>query len=223
MNLGQITDAAIAQVIGMTQTERLVNASPEFVKAMVNKGYHIIERSALWKFSEGESVINATAGDRTAADLPSDLGVPLMVYSNRLRNELPYHDDRQRFVNPSTTGPVSHYSLWGGELKFYPLPSANESFVLRYYKTWDDLSADADVPVIPATFHDLLIDYGSYHLALRIPPTGDRFLPNSAAQPYLDAFEANLSRMLASDLVVKTFDEVPNYGFIDEVLGNPEW
>lgn len=223
MNFGQIVDAAIAQTIGVTETEQLVNASPDFVKAMVNKGYHIIERSALWKFSEGEATINATAGIRVCGDLPSDLGVPLLVYSNRLRTELPYHDDRQRFAYPDSTGPILYYSLWGGELKFYPLPSADESFVLRYYKSWPDLVDDSDEPLIPATFHDLLVDYGSYHLTLRIPPTGDRFLPNSAAQPYLDAFEANLSRMLASDLVMKTFDSVPNYGYLEDVLGDPEW
>lgn len=222
MNLGQIVDASIAQVVGVTQTDRLVNASPEFVKVMVNKGYHIIERTALWKFSEAEADITALAGIRACADVPADMGVPLGVYSPRLHAPLEFHDERQRFGS-NGSGHVTSYGLWGGELRFYPMPKENETLLLKYYKTWPDLILDADEPLIPATFHDLLVDYGSYHLALRLPPTGDRFLPNSAAQPYLDGFNANLLQMLSSDLVLPTFDEVPNYGFIENVLGQPEW
>ena len=223
MNFGEIVDASIAQVVGVTQTDRLVNASPAFVKAMINKGYHIIERAALWKFSEAEAEITSAVDTRVCADTPADLSVPLALYSNRLKTELGYHDDRQKFAYEAASGLIMYYSMWAGQLKFYPLPTQVETFKLRYYKTWPDLVADGDLPIFPATFHDLLVDYGSYHLALRLPPTGDRFLPNSAAQPYIEAFQANLSDMLASDHVTKTFDTVPNYGFIDEVLGEQEW
>jgi len=223
MNFGEITDAAIAQVVSVSMTDRLVNTNRDFVQTMINKGYHLIERTALWKFSERDAEITAAPGTRVCADVPADLGVPLMVYSNRLRTPLGYHDERQRFQPLDQTGKVQEYAVWGDEFRFYPLPTANETFVLRYYGTWADLSNDADIPVIPATFHDLLIDYGTYHLALRVPPTGDRYLPFSSAQPYLEGFKSGLMGMLASDLVMKTFDEVPNYGFNENVLGLMEW
>lgn len=221
MNLGEIVEAATAQVIALSNTEQLVNAAPNFVKAMVNKGYHLVERSALWKFSEAEAPITYTAGTREATQ-PDDLGVPLMVYDAQ-GHPLTYWDDRQAAFPPSDTGEPRYYSVWEDTIRLWPLPKKEGQFTLRYYKQWPDLVGDADEPIIPNTFHDLLVDYGSYQLALRLPATGDRFLPFSQAQPYIEGFQTNLALMLGSDLVMKTWDEVPNYGFIENVLGLGEW
>lgn len=223
MNFGEITDAAIAQVVGLGQVDRLVNTNTAFVKAMVNKGYHIVERTSLWKFSEKEAAINTASGTRVCADTPDDLAVPLMVYCPRISAPLEYHDERQRFYSAEDSGPVRAYAMWANELRFYPLPTKDESLTLRYYYQWPDLVADSDEPVFPATFHDLLVDYGSYHLVLRLPPTGDRYLPYSSAQPYLEGFKSGLGEMLSSDLAMKTFDEVPNYDFNEGILGMMEW
>jgi len=218
MNLQKIREAAIAQVVAPTQSEQLVNVNEKFVDLMVNKGYHQIERRALWKFSEAEAPISASAGTREAQGLPSDYGLPLMVWSDRMKAPLTFHDDRQRFFDLNAEGEVTYYGVWERDIKFYPLPKRNETFLLRYYKTWPDLEQDNDEPIIPETWHDLLIDYASYWTALRLPPTGDRFLPNSRAEPYLQVFEARLEEMANSDLVMPTWDEVPNYGFQENVL-----
>jgi hypothetical protein len=223
MNFGEIVETAVAQVISLTQSDQLVNANPVFVERMVNKAYHKIEKRALWKFSEGEATINAVAGTRVCANVPADLSVPLAVYSDLTEQELAYHDERQRFWDKSTTGAVESYGLWNDEFRFYPLPKQNETFTLRYYKKWTDLADPSDTPVIPETFHDLLVDFASGQLALRLPPTGDRFLPNSKAQPYLDAFFSGLEEMSNSDLVMKTWDAVPNYDYTEHVLGIGEW
>jgi hypothetical protein len=224
MNLGQMIDTAIAQVIPLTSTDQLVNANREFVKSMINKAYHTVERRALWKFSQKEATINAVASTRVCANLPADLAIPLMVYSPKLECELQYHDERQKFWGvDSVPGTVQAYGLWQGDLRWYPLPKAAESFTLRYYATWADLSADSDVPIFPATWHDILTDYAAGHLARRLPPTGDRFLPHSKAQPWLDDFNIKLEQMLASDLVMDTWDKVPNYGFEDNVLALGDW
>ncbi len=138
-------------------------------------------------------------------------------------NELAYHDERQRFWDQDATGAVEAYSLWSGELRFYPLPSKAESFTLRYYQKWSDLVDPTDTPVIPETWHDLLADFAAGQLALRLPPTGDRFLPYSKAEPYLASFAQGLEEMVNSDLVMKTWDNVPNYGFTEEVLSIGEW
>lgn len=223
MNFGEITDAAIAQVLSLSRSNQIIDANRTFVKAMINKGYHIIERRALWKFSEGEGDITAVANTRNCADLPSDFGIPLAVWSDRLKCEITYHDERQKFFQLDATGLVQYYGIWDDEFRWYPLPTQAEDFVLRYYAKWADLSADEDEPVIPATWHDLLIDHASGWLAMRLPPTGDRFLPGSRAEPFLASFEARLEEMANSDLVLKSWDAVPNYGYEDNVLGLGEW
>lgn len=223
MNFGELTETAIAQVVPLTAPDQLVNANEAFVKSMINRAYHKIEKRAMWKFSEAEATITATSGTRVCADVPADLGIPLAVYSNALKRELDYHDERQGFFDLETTGQVCAYSLWQGEFRFFPLPNATETFILRYYRTWTDLIDPSDVPIIPDTFHGLLVDYASGKLALRLPPTGDRFLPYSKAQPYLEDFNVGLEEMANSDLVVKTWDSVPNYGFTEGVLQIQEW
>lgn len=223
MNFGQIYQAATAQVVALTQSDRLINANVPFVKAMVNAGYHRIERTALWKFSEGEAQITCTANTRAATGVPADLSVPLMVHDDERDYPLDYHDERQKTLLLKATGHPEYYSMWKGELRFYPLPIATRSYTLRYYRSWSDLVDDTDVPILPETYHDLLINYGAGKLAQRLPPTGDRFLPHSQAEPYLIQFEQDLSMMLDSPLVMKTWDKVPNYGFEDEVLSIQEW
>lgn len=223
MNFQEIYETAIAEVVSLTQTERILNTNEEFVKRQVNRGYHKIEKRALWKFSEGEEEITVPSGSRNPLAIPSDLAVPLMVYSHKLNDEIAYHDERQRFYNPTATGTVEYYGIWDDEFRVYPLPRREETFTLRYYRYWTDLSLDGDVPVIPDTFHDLLIDHAAGKLAQRLPPTGDRFLPHSLAQPFLDSFHQGLELMADSDLAMKTWDAVPNYDFHENVLGLQEW
>lgn len=224
MNLGEMIDLAIAQVIPLTKQEELVNTNKVFMKGMINKAYHRIERAALWKFSEGEADISVVANTRECPDAPSDFGISIAVYSPELKQELQFHDERQSFLDIGWQGgPVQLYSLWDGDLKFYPLPKKNETLTLRYYKFWSDLDADSDVPIFPATWHDLLVDFASGQLALRLPAPGERFLPNSKAEPWIQSFEVRLLEMTQSDLVLPTWDEVPNYGFQENVLGISEW
>ena len=222
MNLGEITEAAIAQVVALRHTN-FVDVNEEFVRAMVNKGYHIIERAALWKFSEAEEDVTAQAGERVCADIPEDFALSVAAYSYKNKVELFYHDERQRFWDLNDSGDVLAYGVWQGEVRWYPLPKREETIRLRYYAKWPDLVDDEDVPVIPETWHDLLLDYASGQLALRLPPEGDRFLPNSRAEPYMQSFEARLNEMMQSDLVMKTWDTVPNYAFQDNVLDLGEW
>lgn len=222
MIFGDIYGAAIAQVVSLTQTERVINVNEKFVKAMVNAAYHRIERAALWKFSEAEDEISAEAGTQACQDLPDDFNIPLLVWDNEAKDHLEFHDERQKMINLGS-GIPSHYGMWDGELRFFPTPSSARTYTLRYYKTWPDLVTDAEEPIIPETWHDMLVSYAAGRLAQRLPPTGDRFLPHSLAQPFLDSFELDLERMKESPLVMTTWDRVPNYGFEDEVLTLGEW
>lgn len=223
MQLGEIVETAIAQVVPMSKTNELADTNKNFVRSMVNKGYHIIERKALWKFSEAEEPITAVRGEIVCEDVPEDMGIPVLVWSHRMKRELLFHDDRQRVYPNHNQGIVQSYSVWGDEFRFHPIPDTDEGFTLRYYKSWPDLVNDEDEPVFPETWHDLLVDHASGWLAMRLPATGERFLTASRAQPFLDTFNARLEEMANSDLVMTTWDSVPNYDYEEHVIGLGEW
>lgn len=222
MNFGEIYRAAIAQVVSLTQTERVININEPFAKAMVNAGYHKVERAALWKFSEAEEEITGLVGVKAASGVPVNLNVPLLIWDPVAKDHLEFHDERQKMVDLGE-GIPTHYGIWDKEIRLFPTPSTARTYLLRYYKKWVDMSDDSDTPEMPDTWHDLLVSYAAGRLAQRLPPTGDRFLPHSLAKPFLDSFELDLERMKDSPLVMPTWDNVPNYGFQDEVLTLGEW
>ena len=223
MNLGEIVEAAIGQVIPLTSADQLVNANKEFVRLMANKAYKQIERRTLWKFSEAEEEVTATSGVRVCADVPVDFAIPLEIFNLSTKQELTYHDERQGTLILDQPGSVKMYGLWKDELRWYPLPKATETLMLKYYKSWPELTDDSDEPIIPSAWQYLIVDYASGQLARRLPPTGDRFLPHSKADPWIQDFLVGVEEMANSDLVLKTWDRVPNYEFENEVLGMGEW
>lgn len=227
MDLATLEELSIGKTLGPTQVERGVDISKAFARALINEGYHKIEREALWKFSEAVATISLTAGTATASP-PTDLAVPLMARNETTGQELTFHDERQRFEptpRPASNrrGSVQFYGVYGGELRFYPTPQAATTVTLRYYKTWPDLAAPTDEPLIPVTFHDILSDYAAWKLTLRVPPVGGRYLPASAAEPHLEAWQNGLARMLASPHVLTSFDKVENEDLIESMMFSEDW
>lgn len=224
MNFAQIVDTAIAKSIALTDTAQIININRAFVGAMVNEGYHVIERAAVWQWSEAEATLTAVVGDREPTGYPTDLATIISVWDNTAKIEVGYHDERQKDLDWSVTNaPPQCYSLWSGEFRLWPKPDDTRTYTLKYYKYWTDLSLDTDEPVIPDAFHSLLADYAAGHLTLRIPPTGDRFLPTSKAQPYFENFNRGLIEMLNGPHCVKTLDETLLHDFNDYVVTSEDW
>lgn len=212
MNLQTLRELAIGKVLGPTAVERGVDVNLAVVNAFINEAYHMVERAALWKFSEAETVINLSAGAETAA-VPADLAVPLMARNDETDQELLFHDERQMFLPPGSgqPGQVEVYSVYANTFRFKPAPRAATSITLRYYKTWPDLVAETDEPIFPPTWHDILSSYAASKLALRLPPSGNRFLPASEAEPHEQAWQTGLLKMMDSPLTLTTSDNVESH------------
>lgn len=221
MNFGDLKDVAIGQVAGASQHERLSDVGYPFAGAMLNIAYHKIEREALWKFSEAEVTLTIAKGSQVPTSPPTDIAVPLMARNVKTRRDLEFHDSRQRFHHSDdpkgTEGRVNSYGIWAGTLRFFPAASQEETISLRYYKQWADLSADADEPIIPPTWHDLLSEYASARIALRLPPVAGKYLPESAARPFQESWENGLAAMVASDLVLPSWDAVHNHALMESM------
>lgn len=221
MNLATLTELAVGQVLGPSQAERGVDVSTVYVRAQINVAMHKVERAALWKFSEASASLTVPAGSHAPSSQPTDLAVPLAARCANRGIELTFHDDRQRFhrdeLPQGRMGRIAEYGIWSGQLRFFPAPPAPETVELRYYRSWPDLVADSDVPPFPATWHDMLADYASARLALRIHPVHGRYVPESAARPFQEAWEGNLAAMLQSDLVLPSFDAVGNHSLLESM------
>lgn len=217
-----MVDVAIARVSGPSRAH--VDVSKPFVVMSINDALRRVERAALWKFSEAEATLEVEAGERepTVASMPTDMAVPLLAYNLTTKRELAFHDDRQRVADQDLTGDVLAYSVWGSDLRVYPLPTRTNEILLRYYRSWPALVEDGDEPIFPETFHDMLTSYAAGQLILRLPPTEGKYLPQNAAEPHLATFQAQLVEMLSSDLVMPTFDRVSNHDHL-EMLTDGEW
>lgn len=212
MNLGELIDVAAAKYLSATHALKGVSFNRDFARTAINLAYHRIERAGLWTFSEAEQEISSTPG-QTSLTVPTDFGIALLLYGLREERELTYHDDRQAVLPQDEDGEPSHYSQWAGELRLWPTPLRQRSYLLRYYKTWPDLAADADEPIVPAAFHELLASYAARTMVLRTPPEGDRFLPASAAQPFEIEWREGIQAMFESPYTLKSLDRIPHHDF----------
>src|SRR5690606_15768523 len=109
------------------------------------------------------------------------------------------------------------YGIWQGKLRFYPTASQDETIRLRYYRSWPDMVEDEDEPPFPETWHDLLTDYAAAQIALRLQPVAGKFLPESAARPFLESWQQGLYAMTQSDLALTTWDRVDNHDLVESM------
>lgn len=109
---------------------------------------------------------SVTAGTNTLASaLPTDfqrisslyISSPAALARDLTDYFIKAKDFRERFPNAGTyTGPLQEWTYWTS-IVFAQLASANVTVKLDYIKTIPILSADADVPVIPQSFEELLM------------------------------------------------------------------
>lgn len=116
-------------------------------------------------------------------------------------------------------GATSAYAAYGldssgnTQLTFYPFPSDLRVFEVRYLKRLTDMSADADLSVVPAKWHHVLIE-GALVFGFRYLRKFD--LSNVWAQTYLSHLDMMQKHCRQS------LDEVPVLRSIDSQVGN-EW
>lgn len=63
----------------------------------------------------------------------------------------------------TSTGKPSYYTMYGGEIKFWPVPDGVYTVRVRYFRDPANLVATNDEPEIPDTYHHLLVNYALWH------------------------------------------------------------
>lgn len=138
--------------------------------------------------------------------LPSDLDRIVDLRQARTDTKLGAVDIRtfDRYLpDPTATGDPMYYYLSGldtsgyWQIGLYPIPTSTENIQVRYLKIPSDLSADADLPVIPEKYHDILV-YGALYMF---------------GHPYIDDDRYKLALQRYSDLLNEmklTYNPVPD-------------
>lgn len=101
-----------------------------------------------WRFNETATSI-ATVASTTFAALPANLLVPLEPYQiTQNGSVIPLIEDTLEEVLAmranATTGPPTHYAIFGNKIEFAVTPDSAYSTTMYYIKSLTELSADSD-------------------------------------------------------------------------------
>lgn len=113
---------------------------------------------APWNQASSDLTINA--GSRSVA-LPTDVFRVTSVWDKTDQYPMVPLEGRNQVYNEYPQqieiGGPQHYRIFNNLLEVYPLPAVNTIFTVEYLVEAADLVNDADVPVFPQQFHDMLV------------------------------------------------------------------
>lgn len=118
----------------------------------INEGYQSLLEEADFPFEESTAT---GAAPLTIADLRD------VRYVGNTDGEL-VQRSRQEIMGwnasqQTQTGNASYWYQDGSQIKVWPLDT--RSITVRYLRTPPDLSAAGDTPIVPARYHDLIVDF----------------------------------------------------------------
>ncbi len=172
-------------------------------KSAINAAYRDIASRHKWTWLETSDAVTTTAAQATTAFAPTrfmDFGRlrPNSSITVREPEYVPWHlYDREslfsrRAEQNMSSGIPRQFSIYNGTIYWNPIPDNTYTYELFYWQYPADLSADADVPLIPEPERDVLVYGALKYLALR-----DNDL--NRMQMYQDQFEGMVSKMWAQD------------------------
>lgn len=94
------------------------------------------------------------------------------------------------------------YYLKGGSIGFWPVPNAAATCLIDYFKVPTELSADADVTIIPLAYRESLIHYG---LAMEHDFNGDPDLAAASRNRYEQIVTLGRNNLLVQPVDTESF------------------
>lgn len=134
-------------------------------KDYVNEAYRrVLGATPFWPWNKGNrTTLTFAAGDNTET-LPTDSWRITAVFNNTdgivMRQETGYISYRERFpFGSDSPGVPTEWQQFGHTLEVYPFPAVSTSVIVDYTLAPSAMSADGDLPVFPAQYHDVLVEY----------------------------------------------------------------
>lgn len=201
MTFREITDAVLLNLFDESQRAD--------AKGWVNHRYGWLLALEEWSFLNDTGAGTVTAGSQTVTALPADMGVVIGVWGADGRQLKAYSDWRAFMARYNSglgsTGTPEAFTMIGTTMLVGPTPTAGETLLVAYELEGAALSADGDVPIIPALFHLALVHGGRAEgMKLQHNPTW-----RDVEQDFLASIEAMRRRYLVA--VRQTGEQVPAY------------
>lgn len=140
------------------------------VKNWINLGQQDFALRELWPFRETTGTLSLVQGTQeydlstNFADIDEQniLSVALQGTVNQKLVYWPFNQLRANQPDFDLAGQATpgRYYLRAGNIGFWPVPDAAATCLIDYYKIPTELSADADVTIIPLAYREALIHYG---------------------------------------------------------------
>lgn len=172
------------------------------VKTWLNEAYEALVSSYKWPWLQAIVSVATTAGTQTVA-LPTS---PPVQFFGRLKptasgvdepkflSEMDFREYMPHREFTSTVaaerGQPKYYSIFAGNLNFYPVPDAVYTYSMRYWKGLTTLpTADADTYLCPDAYLDNLIIHTLARAAMRENDMGKY-------QVFMAQYTANVAQMV---------------------------
>lgn len=162
MNLSQIRDY-VRSLTGIPSTDILSNAD---LNQFINEAYNEILREADWTFLRAITTLNLSNGTATYA-------LPANVYEGQIASVSVLSNDtnrrqlrpRNQYTTDDSPGPLiigkpMEYSIYNGNIQFFPTPDTNEVITIRYFNVISPMTADGNTPIFDSGYHNI-IAYGA--------------------------------------------------------------
>lgn len=169
----------------------------------LNEAYEEIVRAFKWPWLQATTTVTTVAGTQTVA-LPSS---PPVLFFGRLKpssssslkeprylNEMDFREymPHREYTDTAAAyrGMPDYYSIFAGNINFYPVPDAVYTYSLRYWKGITTLpSADGDTYLCPDAYLDNVVIGALARAAMRENDMGKY-------QVYMAQWTANLGQMM---------------------------
>lgn len=162
MTFKNIQDAVISDRFDETQRAD--------VKNWINAVYGTILTAEDWTFLVTKSLVTVTAGSSTVTNLPTNLGVVLRLSraDGGALNFLSPQQFADAYYGETATGIPADYTVVNGVVSVGPISSETSAlYQLEHEKEGTALSADADLPILPALSHMVLV-FGAAIMGLQL-------------------------------------------------------
>lgn len=128
-------------------------------KELVNRAYLELAMSFQFRELDFEDDISTVSGQNFQT-LPGGARDIISVYDEddkfMLRPEtIEWYEGRDN--SDDATGVPEYYVIWQTKMLFWPTPDVVHTLRVRYRKLPDELSADADEPVYPEEWHEVIV------------------------------------------------------------------
>lgn len=113
-----------------------------------------------WLLTTASLTFSTTTGQVTSGLPVSYPHIHKLEINNRVAQYVPLDDfltEQRRWV----------WTDLGNNIALFPVPSTVPTATLYYWQDEPALDQDTDSPILPATFHQILVARASYHLNLR--------------------------------------------------------